>query len=144
MAWNPEIRNALATVLGAIAITLPSAHSIKRVYETPPKQANDTPCFIIYPPGRQVNRSAGTRQTLYTVRCRCLVLEADFHVAADIADSFAVATIAAVESDLKLSTAPVVGQLCEPAEFAPYGNNNYMQFDLILTLNVFEAMAPTP
>jgi len=144
MAWKPDIRDALAARLLGVAITLPSTQSIAKVYATPPATIQDVPCFIIYPPRREVNRSAGTRQVLYTVRCRCLVLDADLDVAADLADSFSEATIVRMEGDFKLAEAPVVGQTCEePAAFR-YGNTQYAGFDLLLRLNVWAAMAPTP
>ena len=143
MAWNPDIRDALVARLAGITVTLPNAQAIKKVYATPPATIQDLPCFIVYPPRREVNRGPAGRQVLYTVRCRCLVTDADLSVGADLVDAFSEATIARIEGDIKLAEAPVVGHVCEEGSGFKYGSTNYVGFDLVLTLNVRTAFAAT-
>lgn len=97
-------RAEIANILTGVAITAPLAQSIKRVYETPPKQASDEPYIIIIGTAKaDPVRSSGLREREYTARLRLVVKDADINRAADIIDAFQEAIIDAFDQNLSLN-----------------------------------------
>ena len=141
MAWS-DIRARLAVVLDAIAVTSPSAESIKRVYLTSPATVEDLPCFIIYPPAVEVERRpGGWRVNKYgPLRLRCLVRDADVAVAVDFLDAFREATIAAFDAEIRLENEAtlVQSQRIDEAKAFKYGGRDYVGFDCILGVRLDE------
>lgn len=97
-------RAEIASILNGVAITVPIASSIKRVYETPPKQASDEPYLIIIGTTKaEPQRSSGLRSREYTARIRLVVKDADINRAADIIDAFQEAIVDAFDQNLTLN-----------------------------------------
>ena len=138
MTWRgtAQIRDKLVGVLNSVAITDPSAQSIIRTYATPPGSVSDVPCVIIYPPAVDaVDRpTQGLRIKRYRVRLRCLVIDRDLDVGADIADAFREALIDAFDSNVTLSgtVVGITGPEAEEAKMYLYNGKDYTGVDLFL------------
>jgi len=138
MAWR-DARARIAAILGAISLAEPASVSITRVYETPPAQVQDTPCFIVIPPALEVKRgSSGLRIKTYTVRLSLLVTDEALDRAADLVDAFREAVVDAFDSDLTLAgTATMItGPNAEEASPIRYGGKDYTGIDFLLTVQI--------
>lgn len=139
MGWK-EIRDDLVDTLETVAITTPSAMTIKRVYPTPPGTVQDLPAIIVFSPSRHIERSFGGTQRMYAVRCRLLLTDSDKDVGADIVDAFSEALITAFNTNNKIGATPPYGvivqqDIAEPGTLTA-GGKTYSGFDCTFTLNI--------
>lgn len=97
-------RDAMATLLGAVTITVPLSASIKAVYKYRDQIETDFPCVVMpNPPGKRVERGpSGYRVKLYDVVFQILARDSDMNRGAEILDAFEEAIIDAFDSSVTL------------------------------------------
>lgn len=96
-------RGALATLLGTLAITDPSAVTIKRAYEFPPDTIEDLPAAVIFPPSGDAEYHIALREKTYRVPVRILVSDADVDKAAEFVDAWREALIDLVDQNVSVT-----------------------------------------
>ena len=141
MTW-PAARTQLVSALAAVNITTPITETIRKVHEFPPATIQDWPCFIIYPPRREIDRGLSNRRvTILTVRCRLLVSDQDLDQAAEIVEAYIEATVDALDTQIRLgeSISSSQDQVIEEAASFTYGDKTYTGFDMLMSINLTEA-----
>lgn len=141
MAWS-DAKAQLVAILAGVAITSPVAQTVKKVYANPPGTVQDVPCFIVYPPSVVVERPSGTvREKRYQVRCRLLVLDADLDRASDLCDAYREAVIDTFDDDVTLNLTVSNSEMAiEEASSFTYGQRSYTGFDVVLTIDMTDAV----
>jgi len=104
--WSAA-RDAIAAILDSVAITVPVATSIKRVYTYRTGAETEFPCVVISsPPAKRVERGpGGYRAKTYDVDLHLMVRDAEIARAADILDAFEEAIIDAFDNAVALNFA---------------------------------------
>lgn len=97
-------RDAIATIVGAVSITVPITTNIKKVYKYRPDAETDFPCVVMpNPPGKRVERGpSGYRSRLLDVVIQVLVRDADVDRQAEILDNLEEVIITAFDSAVTL------------------------------------------
>lgn len=142
MTWAAA-RAELATQLATVSITSPITQTIRRVYQTPPGAVQDTPCFIIFPPGVIVERPfGGLRIDRHRVRIALLLRDADKDRAGELVDAYREALITLVDSHITLnSTVTVISaQEVEEGTSVSYAGMEYPGCITFLTLETKQSV----
>lgn len=135
MGTWPEVRAHIAGVLEDVRITLPLPIDIEHVQEHPPKTVSDFPCFVILPvQDIEIDVLSGWRTETREVACRYMGRDGqDYPQAAEIADAFREAAIAAFDSQNGLGGYGILlSRRAEGLGLATYGGLEVIWFDLIL------------
>jgi hypothetical protein len=146
MSTWATVRAALVTALEGVAITSPIAETMKKVHATPPGTLQDFPCFVIYPPAREVvRRPGGWRVTHETVRCDCFINDSDRDRATDLADAYAEAAIDTIDGVLRFGGTDrrIISQRFEEVSPLSYGGVTYVGFTMLLLIELEKSVTYT-
>lgn len=145
------VLGALKTIEESVAITVPSAMQMKKVYRTIPtgKGTPETPCTLHLVRPLRVSHIAGARAQIWQIRTQLLVHDASQDIAGDVVLNFAMALLNAVSNNLRLNDQPVIltdwsAQSDIPARLE-YAGAFYLGADFVTTVTVpLEAVTVGP
>lgn len=142
MSWAGA-RTQIKTALEALAITSPTALSVKRCYEFPPATIQDYPAFIIYPPSLDVQVGPSSRVRTYRPKLRMIVSDQDMSQSAAIADAFREVLVTAFDDKVDLTgtvTLCWIERCDELAGFEIPVGKMWIGFDSFLHLEIKETV----
>ena len=138
MTWLAA-RQHLATQLATVAITSPSAETIRRVYEFPPNTISDTPCLVLNQPFGRVERGPNNRRLkYYTVRLRLLVHDESLPTAVELVDAWREAVCDFLDEQITLAGNVQYMETYEVLEAASfqYNDKQYTGAEFLLPMRI--------
>lgn len=145
MAWS-DARARIAANLATVAITTPAPATIKRVYEFPPLNLEDFPCFVIFPPSVELERGPNLRRMkVYTSRLRLFVKDENLATAVEHLEAWRESMFDMWDSDVALGNVGGVVNIEGPSALEPgagfYNDQQYTVQDYMLTVRIRESIS---